>query len=129
MEAFEEAKKIRPELQIEFESRFVDDDEMEAYVGQSDVVSVAYINFFSSSGVIGLAARHKKPVLATKFGVVGDLTREYNLGITVDGFNPEEIKLAILNFLKTKNAYPEKASVFVQNHSSDNFIKTLLELN
>ncbi len=129
MEVFEETKKIRPELQIEFESRFVDDDEMEAYVGQSDIVSVAYINFFSSSGVIGLAARHNKPVLATKFGVVGDLTREYNLGITVDGFNPEEIKQAILTFLKTKNAYPERASVFVQNHSSDNFIKTLLELN
>jgi glycosyltransferase involved in cell wall biosynthesis len=93
------------------------------------MVSVAYINFFSSSGVIGLAARHNKPVLATKFGVVGDLTREYNLGITVDGFNPEEIKQAILTFIKTKNAYPEKASVFVKNHSSDNFIMTLLELN
>jgi glycosyltransferase involved in cell wall biosynthesis len=129
MLAFDEAMKIRPELQIEFESRFVDDDEMEAYVGQSDVVSVAYINFFSSSGVIGLAARHNKPVLATKFGVVGDLTREYNLGIAVDGFNPEEITQAILTFLKTKNAYPEKASVFVKNHSSDNFIMTLLELN
>jgi glycosyltransferase involved in cell wall biosynthesis len=129
MEAFEEAKNIRPELQVEFESRFVDDDEMEAFVGQSDVVSVAYINFFSSSGVIGLAARHNKPVLATKFGVVGDLTREYNLGITVDGFNPEEINQAILTFLKTKNAYPERASVFLQNHRSDNFIKTLLELD
>jgi glycosyltransferase involved in cell wall biosynthesis len=129
MEAFEEAKNIRPELQVEFESRFVDDDEMEAFVGQSDVVSVAYINFFSSSGVIGLAARHNKPVLATKFGVVGDLTREYNLGLTVDGFNPEEINQAILTFLKTKNAYPERASVFVQNHRSDNFIKTLLELD
>lgn len=128
MQAFDTAKATRPELQVEFESRFVDDDEMEAYVEQSDVVSVAYINFFSSSGVIGLASRHNKPVLATKFGVVGDLTREYNLGITVDGFNPEEIKEAIRTFLKTKNAYPERASVFVKNHSSDSFIKTLLEI-
>lgn len=128
MQTFYIAKATKPELQVEFESRFVDDDEMEAYVGQSDVVSVAYINFFSSSGVIGLASRHNKPVLATKFGVVGDLTREYNLGITVDGFNPDEIKQAVLTFLKTKNTYPERASVFVQNHSSDNFIKTLLEI-
>ncbi|MDZ7933853.1 MAG: glycosyltransferase [Emticicia sp.] len=128
MQTFETAKTIRPELQVVFESRFVDDDEMEAYVGQSDVVSVAYVNFYSSSGVIGLAARHNKPVLATKFGVVGDLTREYNLGITVDGFNQEEIKDAVLAFLKTKNAYPERANAFVKNHSSDNFIKTLLEL-
>ncbi len=129
MQALDTAKAIRPELQVELESRFVDDDEMEAYVGQSDVVSVAYINFFSSSGVIGLAARHNKPVLATKFGVVGDLTREYNLGITVDGFNPEEIKQAIISFQNTKNTYPERASVFVKNHSSENFIKSLLEIN
>lgn len=128
-EALEETKNLRPELQIALESRFVDDDEMESYVSQSDVVSVAYINFYSSSGVIGLAARHNKPVIATKFGVVGDLTREYKLGLTVDGHNTTEIKEAIQYFLQNKNAYPERASVFVQNHSSESFIKTLLGLS
>ena len=128
-EVLEETKKKRPELQIAFESRFVDDDEMESYVSQSDVVSVAYINFYSSSGVIGLAAQHNKPVIATKFGVVGDLTREYKLGLTVDGHNTTEIKEAMQYFLQNKNAYPERASVFVQNHSSESFIKTLLELS
>ena len=102
---------------------------MESYVSQSDVVSVAYINFYSSSGVIGLAAQHNKPVIATKFGVVGDLTREYKLGLTVDGHNTTEIKEAMQYFLQNKNAYPERASVFVQNHSSESFIKTLLELS
>lgn len=128
-EALEETKNLRPELQIALESRFVDDDEMESYVSQSDVVSVAYINFYSSSGVIGLAARHNKPVIATKFGVVGDLTCEYKLGLTVDGHNTTEIKEAIQYFLQNKNAYPERASVFVQNHSSESFIKTLLGLS
>jgi glycosyltransferase involved in cell wall biosynthesis len=125
----EETKKLCPQLQIALESRFVDDDEMESYVSQSDVVSVAYINFYSSSGVIGLAARHNKPVIATKFGVVGDLTLEYKLGLTVDGHNTTEIKEAIQYFLQNKNAYPERASVFVQNHSSESFIKTLLGLS
>ncbi|AFK01579.1 glycosyl transferase group 1 [Emticicia oligotrophica DSM 17448] len=128
MESLNKAKELRPELQVAMESRFVDDDEMEAYVNQSDIISVAYINFFASSGVIGLAARHNKPVLATKFGVVGDLTREYGLGFTVDGFNPGEIKSAMIDFLKGKNAYPERASVFVSKHSSEKFIKTLLEI-
>ena len=127
--ALEETKKLRPEIQIALESRFVDDDEMESYVNQSDVVSVAYINFYSSSGVIGLASRHKKPVIATKFGVVGNLTREYKLGLTVDGANTIEIKEAIQYFLQNKNAYPERACVFVQNHSSESFIETLLGLN
>ncbi|WP_435355816.1 glycosyltransferase [Emticicia sp. SJ17W-69] len=127
-QTLEETRAIRPELQIVLESRFVDDDEMESYVGQSDVVSVAYINFYSSSGVLGLTARHNKPVIATKFGVVGDLTRAYQLGLTVDGYNTTEIKDAIQYFLHTPNSFPEKAALFVQNHSSESFIKTLLDL-
>ncbi|CAH0995635.1 hypothetical protein EMA8858_01759 [Emticicia aquatica] len=127
-EALVETKTNRPQLQIALESRFVDDDEMEAFVGQSDIISVVYINFFSSSGVIGLAARHNKPVLATKFGVVGDLTRKYELGLAVDGFNTSEMKDAMQDLLENKNGYPKRATDFVENHSSDSFIKTLLEI-
>lgn len=127
-QTLEETKILRPELQIALESRFVDDDEMESYVSQSDIVSVAYINFYSSSGVIGLTARHNKPIIATKFGVVGDLTRAYKLGQTVDGNNPIEIKEAIQYFLHTTHTFPENSALFVQNHSSESFIKTLLEL-
>ena len=128
-EMLEETRKLRPELQIVLESRFVDDNEMESFVSQSDVISVAYINFYSSSGVIGLAARHNKPVIATKFGVVGDLTRAYKLGLTVDGHSTSEIKDAVQYFLANSNDFPEKAGIFVEDHSSERFIKTLLELN
>lgn len=128
-EAIAEAKKLRPELQVILESRFVDDDEMESFIGQSDVVSLAYVNFYSSSGVIGLASRHNKPIIATRYGVVGDQTREYQLGLTVDGHKPEEIKEAFQYFLNTTNIeYPKKAAQFVQDHTSEAFIKTLLEL-
>ncbi|MFN3588173.1 MAG: glycosyltransferase [Spirosomataceae bacterium] len=128
MEALEIAKATRPELQIELETRFIDDDEMEVFVGQSDIISIAYINFFASSGVIGLAARHNKPVLATKHGVIGNLTREYNLGLTVDGLNHQEMKEALLTLAKNKSTYPERASAFVDKHSGEAFIKALLEL-
>lgn len=129
MTAVELAKKTRPELQIELETRFVDDDEMEAFVGQSDIISIAYTNFFGSSGVIGLAARHNKPVLSTKHGVIGNLTREYNLGLTIDGLNNQEMKEAILTLAENKNAYPKRATDFVTKHSSEAFISALLELN
>lgn len=128
MEAYKSIQKIRPELQIEFETRFIDDDEMEAFVGQSDIISIAYINFFVSSGVIGLAARHNKPVLATKHGVIGNLTKEYNLGLTVDGLNHQEIKNALLILAENKSTYPERASAFVLKHSGEAFIKALLEI-
>lgn len=127
--AVELARKTRPELQIELETRFVDDDEMEAFVGQSDIISIAYTNFFGSSGVIGLAARHNKPVLSTKHGVIGNLTREYNLGLTIDGLNYEEIKDALLSLAENKDAFPKRAGDFVKKHNSEAFIRALLELN
>jgi len=128
-EALAEAKKARPELQIVMESRFVDDDEMESFVNQCDVVSLAYINFYSSSGVMGIASRHNKPIIATKFGVVGDLTSQYQLGVAVDGHKPEEIKEAFRYFLhQSKTEFPKRAAQFVADHSSEAFIKTLLEL-
>lgn len=128
-ETIAEAKQMRPELQVALESRFVDDDEMESFIGQSDVVSLAYVNFYSSSGVIGLASRHNKPIIATKYGVVGDQTREYQLGLTVDGHKPEEIKEAFQYFLNTsKVEYPQKAVQFGEDHTAEAFIRALLEL-
>ncbi|RFS13501.1 glycosyltransferase [Emticicia sp. C21] len=128
-EAIAEAKQLRPELQVALESRFVGDDEMESFIGQSDVISLAYVNFYSSSGVIGLASRHNKPIIATKYGVVGEQTREYNLGITVDGHKSEEIKEAFQYFLNTsKVEYPQKAKQFIEDHTSEAFIRTLLEI-
>ncbi len=123
-----ETQQICQGIQIILENRFVEDDEMEAYVGQSDVISIAYVNFYSSSGVIGLAARHNKPVIATKFGVVGDQTRAYELGLTVDGHRVPEIADAMKYYIENECDYPKKAKAFVNQHTSDCFIKTLLEI-
>lgn len=126
--AIENARKYRPELQIEQEKRFVTDPEMESYVRQSDVISLAYVNFYSSSGVIGLSARHNKPILATKFGVVGEQTQAYELGITVDARKKEDITEALKKFINQKTTYPHFAANFVVDHSSEKFIETLFEL-
>ncbi|WP_259015896.1 glycosyltransferase [Emticicia fluvialis] len=126
-EAIAEARKLRPELKIVMESRFVDDDEMESFINQSDIVSLAYVNFYSSSGVIGLACRHNKPIIATRFGVVGNITAEYELGVAVDGHKPEEIKEAFRFFLhQSKPKYPARAAEFVARHTPEAFIKALL---
>ncbi len=126
--AISETQEICSDIQIILENRFVEDDEMEAYVGQSDVISIAYVNFYSSSGVIGLAARHNKPVIATKYGVVGDQTRAYELGLTVNGHSVSEISNALEFYVTQEYFYPKKAKVFVSHHTSERFIKTLLEI-
>lgn len=127
-ETLAETQTKQPKLQIITESRFVADDEMECFVGQCDVISLAYINFFSSSGVIGLASRHNRPIIAAKYGVVGYQTQEYQLGLRIDPHSVAELTEAIRYFLENKDNYPKKSQEFVKNHSRDIFIETLLDL-
>jgi glycosyltransferase involved in cell wall biosynthesis len=123
-----ETYQKQPSLQIIVENQFVADDEMECFVGQSDIISLAYINFFSSSGVIGLASRHHKPIIAAKYGVVGYQTEEYELGLKVNPYDISELTKAIRYFLRNEDKYPKKANELIQNHSRDKFIETLLEI-
>lgn len=125
-EAIAEANRVQPVLQIVQESRFVTDAEMESYVRQSDCISLAYINFYSSSGVIGLAARHNKPILATQLGVVGKQTTNYGLGVTTDARDVKAIKNALENLLQNIADYPQNAGGYVAAHSPRAFMQQLL---
>ncbi|MDP5120775.1 MAG: glycosyltransferase, partial [Spirosomaceae bacterium] len=122
------AKKENTQLQIEQVNGFVTDAEMESYVKQSDWISLAYVNFYSSSGVVGLAARHNKPILATQFGVIGQQTQEYGLGISVDARKIAEITSSLEIIVSQEHHYPRSAERFVNEHSPENFIKCLLQI-
>ena len=50
----------------------------------ADVVWVGYVNFYNMSGVIVQAGMMRKPILASKAGLIGALTDKYELGISAD---------------------------------------------
>lgn len=125
-EAIRQAEKIAPDLQICQNQRFVTDAEMESYVMQCDIVSLAYINFYSSSGVIGLAARHNKPILATEMGVVGQQTRHYGLGLTADARDVDSLRITLEKLMTQLADYPVNAHGYVTDHSPQAFMKKLL---
>jgi glycosyltransferase involved in cell wall biosynthesis len=64
--------------------RFLTTAELEWIVRDTDVVLAPYLRFVGSSGTLLWAAAHRKPVLAQDYGLVGALTRQYELGVTVD---------------------------------------------
>ena len=81
----------RPELWLRIDDRRLQSGELAALVRQSDVVLAPYQRFVGSSGVLLWAALNGKPVLAQDYGLVGRLTREHRLGVSVDAGTPSAI--------------------------------------
>ena len=85
----------RPDLWLRIDDRRLDSGELAALVDRSDVVLAPYQRFVGSSGVLLWAARAGRPVLAQEFGLIGRLTRDNRLGISVDSGSPQELARAI----------------------------------
>jgi glycosyltransferase involved in cell wall biosynthesis len=88
-------ERERPDLWLRIDDRRLDRGELTALVRQSDVVLAPYQRFVGSSGVLLWAALNGRPVLSQDYGLVGRLTREHRLGLSVDARVPSEIARAI----------------------------------
>ncbi|MBS0522795.1 MAG: hypothetical protein JSS04_04085 [Proteobacteria bacterium] len=88
-------ERERPGLWLRIDDRRLERGELTALVRQSDVVLAPYQRFVGSSGVLLWAALNGRPVLAQDYGLVGRLTREHKLGLSVDACAPSEIARAI----------------------------------
>lgn len=81
-----------------------------------DCILVPYHNTNQSSGVIGYAGYFKKPVIAPSKGLLGYLVREYNLGITLQEMDNQNLSKSILIPLPLIN------STYSETHTIQNFI-------
>ena len=107
-------------------NEFISNEEMESTFSQSDLILRMNVGFFASSGIIGIAARHNKPLLVSDNGLVAHLTEEYKLGVKTDPLNQAKIAREILNF---KN-HPERRTIdgkaYRDTHTLADFAETLL---
>lgn len=90
----------RPELWLRIEDRRLNERELAALVRRSDVVLAPYQRFVGSSGVLLWAARAGRPVLAQEYGLVGRMTRDHGLGLTVDSSDPGELARKIVHMVE-----------------------------
>jgi glycosyltransferase involved in cell wall biosynthesis len=110
-------------------AEYVDDGELSDWFIAADVVLVPYIHHVRVSGILLLAAAHRKPVISAVQGPLGKLTRKYRLGVTVDPNEPEELARAMVSFLdETPPAGwdPEIAYAYAAERSADKFGGRLL---
>lgn len=106
---------------------FVSNEEMESSFAQADVILRMNIRFFGSSGIIGVAAQHNKPVIASNSGVMAEIVEKYHLGMLVNPYDSQEIAAAISRFHTVEDSLRIDGSKYRNNHDLATFGKTLLQ--
>ncbi|AFZ35029.1 glycosyl transferase group 1 [Stanieria cyanosphaera PCC 7437] len=81
--------------------RFIPDEEIQPYFQISDVILAPYQRHIGMSAILVRAATAQKPVLASHFGLMGEITRRYQLGLAVDSTIPAQIAEGLCRFLQT----------------------------
>jgi glycosyltransferase involved in cell wall biosynthesis len=87
--------RLRPDLWLHLEDRRLATGEIVALLERSQVVLAPYQRFVGSSGIILWAAQAKRPLLCQDYGLVGRLTRDFGLGMTLDTTSAEALAQAI----------------------------------
>lgn len=119
-------EKCIGEVSIVYYDEFVADEEREVLFQYCDLVLMPYINFYSSSGILGHTIKHNKNVIASNSGLVGRIVNDNKIGITVNPLKEKEIKDAILDVLNRKTDYHYKGDTLLKEYEPNNFSKTLL---
>lgn len=86
-------------VQIIIRDRYIPEVEIQSYFQLADVILAPYQRHVGMSGIINRAAVARKPVLASDYGLMGEITRRYKLGLAVDSTKATEITSGLIKFL------------------------------
>ena len=83
-----------------------------------------------SSGNLLHAASAQKPVLASDYGLLGQLVRTHHLGLTVDSTSPYAIAQGLTRFIEEDSNDlfdKDQAYQFALENSADRYAQTLID--
>ena len=127
LKAIQDLRSKCPELKIEVEDRYIDFSEMNAEFLAANCVLVPYIGFYGSSGILGHACRAGKPVISCDEGLIGELVRELEFGLTVNPTDPDALCGCLRIALTGKLPFNlEAARNYVKDANYINFSNTLI---
>lgn len=125
---FVEKLAALPGLHLRRHHRFVPDEHIQAYFGAADGVLALYQRHVGMSAVLARAAAAGKPVLASDYGLLGQLVREKALGLTVDAASPEAIAHTLQGFAETPRlGNPEQMHNFAELNRASEYARVIFE--
>jgi glycosyltransferase involved in cell wall biosynthesis len=116
-------------VQIITHFEFVNNQEMQVYYQLAGVALALYQRHVGMSGILLLAAAAQTPVLSTDYGLMGELVRRYQLGLTVDSTNPEAIAQGLTRILTSSKPFYdlEKMRDFAKENATERFSATVFQ--
>jgi glycosyltransferase involved in cell wall biosynthesis len=117
------------EVQVIADDQRLPEESIQPLLRACDLVMITYQRHVGSSGQLLRAAEAGTPVLASDYGLVGQLVRGHRLGLTVDSTSPLEIRRAIAAWLERPEAIPfdsQQAALFAGQNTDDAFAETIL---
>jgi len=84
-------------VQIINHNQYIPEQDIQNYFQLADVILAPYQKHVGMSGILNRAAAAQRPVLSSDYGLMGEITRRYQLGLIVDSGNPQEIAQFITN--------------------------------
>ncbi len=122
----EEVQSALP-VRIIVRDEFVPEGEASLYFLMADVVLAVYQRHIGSSGILLRAAAALKPVLASDYGLMGELVKRHALGLAIDSSKPAEIARGIEQMLlaEQRACDREKMRHFAEQNSPELFAKTI----
>jgi glycosyltransferase involved in cell wall biosynthesis len=109
---------------------FIVDRDIQPYFQMADVILAPYQRHVGMSAILVRAAAAKKPVLSSDYGVMGEMTRRYGLGLTVDSTIPIEIAKGLTRFLLESPASlcdRLKMKEFAEQNTAEKFANTVFQ--
>lgn len=114
-------KKAKEKSDILYFEGFLDFAELGELASSSDLLLLPYHNTNQSSGIIGYGAQFKVPVAVPNENLLGKLVRRYKLGIFLNGYLVNDIKMFLSEYVTT----PMQKSSYTLNNNVTRFIEII----
>lgn len=125
--AIEELRKQKP-VQIIRQHEVIADEQIQPFFVLSDLILVLYQRHIGMSAVMVRAAAARKAILASDFGLLGKLVKEYNLGVTVDSASPTAVAAQLRSFIEEGvKADHQQMKRLAEMNRADEYARTIIE--
>lgn len=117
-------------IQIIHYNQYIPEADIQNYFLIADAILALYQRHIGMSGILNRAAVAGKPVLSSDYGLMGEITRRYQLGLAVDSEDPEAIAKGLTKFLQQapkQYCDRELMALFARQNSVANFTKTIFQ--
>ncbi len=125
----ESAKQLIKQQKLSSINEFIPDELETTYYCAADIIWLGYQNHFAMSGVLIKSAACNRVVLGCKEGLIGKLTEEFDLGLTANINDPEDVARTLTRLIDENHQLDEeKRKAFAEEHNIEHFQKQLRNL-